>query len=190
MRMDLEFLGQVPKKLLIVDDERSVRELLADGLGEMGYETRTAGGAAEALQLLDRGPVHLVLTDIEMPGGDGLQLLDSIKERDPELDVVMVTGVVDASTAIRAIRRGASDYVTKPFNLDEVQIVVDRTLEKRRLVLENRAYQKHLRLGVRRIPGSHHRVRVFTNSGQDSGHFLGQVFNGHVPSPNLYSRDA
>ena len=56
----------------------------------------------------------------------------------------MVTGVVDAETAIEAIRQGASDYVTKPFNLDEVQIVVERTLEKRRLILENRAHQEHL----------------------------------------------
>jgi len=85
-----------------------------------------------------------VLTDIEMPGGSGLKLLERIKAHDPDLDVVMVTGVIDAKTAIGAIRDGASDYLTKPFNLDEVQIVVDRTLEKRRLLLENRAYQERL----------------------------------------------
>jgi response regulator RpfG family c-di-GMP phosphodiesterase len=79
-----------------------------------------------------------------MPGESGLDLLARIKEHDGELDVVMVTGVIDATIAIHAIRRGASDYVTKPFNLDEVQIVVDRTLDKRRLILENRAYQEHL----------------------------------------------
>ena len=144
MGLDLEFLERDPKRLLIVDDELSIRELLADGLEDAGYETVTAGGADEALELLERDPVHLVLTDIEMPGGDGLQLLARVKERDPDLDVVMVTGVVDASTAIAAIHEGASDYVTKPFNLDEVQIVVRRTIEKRRLVLENRAYQDHL----------------------------------------------
>jgi DNA-binding NtrC family response regulator len=79
-----------------------------------------------------------------MPGRDGIELLREIKDHDPDLDVVMVTGAVDADTAIQAIRQGASDYVTKPFNLDEVQIVVERTLEKRRLILENRAHQERL----------------------------------------------
>jgi response regulator RpfG family c-di-GMP phosphodiesterase len=85
-----------------------------------------------------------VLSDIDMPGGDGIELLNRIKDLEPDLDVIMVTGVVDADTAIQAIRQGASDYVTKPFNLDEVQIVVERTLEKRRLIHENQAHQEHL----------------------------------------------
>jgi putative two-component system response regulator len=142
--MDLEFLNRSPKRVLIVDDELSVREILAEGLASFGYETPSAGGAAEAFDLLRRDPVHLVLSDIEMPGESGLELLARIKQHDSELDVIMVTGVIDAATAIQAIRQGASDYVTKPFNLDEVQIVVERTLDKRRLILENRAYQEHL----------------------------------------------
>jgi response regulator RpfG family c-di-GMP phosphodiesterase len=85
-----------------------------------------------------------VLTDIEMPGVSGIDLLERIKALDDEIDVVMVTGLIDAQTAVKAIRRGAADYVTKPFNLEEVQIIVERTLEKRRLVRENRAYQGHL----------------------------------------------
>jgi len=75
---------------------------------------------------------------------NGIELLRQVKAHDRDLDVVMVTGVVDTEVAIGAIREGASDYVTKPFNLEEVRIVVERTLEKRRLVLENRAYQHHL----------------------------------------------
>ena len=142
--MNLEFLKASPKRVLVVDDELSVREILSEGLASAGYQTFSAAGAAEAIELLEQERVHLVLSDIEMPGGSGLELLERIKERDSELDVVMVTGVVDATTAINAIRQGASDYVTKPFNLDEVQIVVERTLDKRRLVLENRAYQEHL----------------------------------------------
>jgi response regulator RpfG family c-di-GMP phosphodiesterase len=86
----------------------------------------------------------LVLTDIEMPGENGMDLLRRIKQHDADLDVIMVTGVVDAHTAIAAIRQGASDYVTKPFNLEEVQIVVERTLEKRRLINENRLHQERL----------------------------------------------
>jgi putative two-component system response regulator len=79
-----------------------------------------------------------------MPGASGIDLLKWIKSHDPDIDVIIVTGVVDVDTAIRSIRDGASDYVTKPFNLEEVRIVVERTLEKRQLILENRTYQWRL----------------------------------------------
>jgi response regulator RpfG family c-di-GMP phosphodiesterase len=130
--------------VLVVDDDAAVRELLADGLESFGYPSVTAGGIDEAFEIVKKQPLRLVLSDIDMPGGDGLELLDRIKSYDSDLDVIMVTGAVDADTAIHAIRQGASDYVTKPFNLDEVQIVVERTLEKRRLILENQAHQDHL----------------------------------------------
>jgi putative nucleotidyltransferase with HDIG domain len=132
------------KRILIVDDELSVREILAEGLEVFGYETHMAGNADEAEATLREARFHLMLTDIEMPGRNGIDLMNSARRKFPDLDVVMVTGVVDAKTAIQAIRQGASDYVTKPFNLEEVQIVIDRTFEKRRLVAENRAYQEHL----------------------------------------------
>lgn len=138
------FLKAERKRVLVVDDEEAVREILAEGLESFGYEAIAVGSAAQALERLQSGDVDLVLTDIEMPGESGMVLLRRVKEIAPDLDVVMVTGVVDAHTAIEAIRRGASDYLTKPFNLDEVQIVVERTLDKRRLILENRDYQEHL----------------------------------------------
>lgn len=130
--------------VLVVDDDTAVRELLVEGLDVFGYPAVTAGDIDEAFEIIKREPIGLVLSDIDMPGGDGIQLLKRIKDHDSDLDVIMVTGAIDADTAIDAIRRGASDYVTKPFNLDEVQIVVERTLEKRRLILENRAHQEHL----------------------------------------------
>ena len=132
------------KHVLVIDDELSVREILAEGLSSFGYRTHMAGSADEGYDLLRQTPIHLVLSDIEMPGGSGLNLLQRIKAHDSDLDVIMVTGVVDAQTAIDAIRQGASDYVTKPFNLEEVQIVVERTLEKRRLIIENRMHQERL----------------------------------------------
>ena len=132
------------KKVVVVDDEQSVREILCEGLGQFGYEALPAPDAATAYGLVRGGGIALVLTDIEMPGETGIELLGRIKRDDPDLDVVMVTGVVDTRTAVGAIRQGASDYLTKPFNLDEVQIVVGRVLEKRRLIVENRAYQEHL----------------------------------------------
>jgi len=131
-------------RVLVVDDEQAVREILSEGLASFGYVTHAVGNAAAALEHIEREPVHVVLSDIDMPEVSGLDLLRRIKADRPDLDVVMVTGVVDAVTAVNAIRAGASDYVTKPFNLDEVCIVVERTLEKRRLILENRAYQAHL----------------------------------------------
>ena len=131
-------------RVLIVDDEQAVREILSEGLESFGYVTDTAPDGAAALAFLSTEPVHVVLSDIDMPEMSGIELLKAIKAGHPDLDVVMVTGVVDAETAVNAIRDGASDYVTKPFNLDEVCIVVERTLEKRRLILENRAYQAHL----------------------------------------------
>jgi response regulator RpfG family c-di-GMP phosphodiesterase len=136
------------RTLLVVDDETSVREILAEGLAVFGYEAVTAASAKEALSLLGSRAFDLVLTDIDMPGETGLDLLRQVKARESDLDVIMVTGIVDADTAVAAIRQGASDYVTKPFNLEEVQIVVERTLEKRRLVRENRAYQEHLEVLV------------------------------------------
>jgi putative nucleotidyltransferase with HDIG domain len=130
--------------LLVVDDERPVRELLAEGLQVFGYRCVCAASAEEALEAVRGEPVKLVLSDIDMPDRSGIELLGDIKDHDPDLDVVMVTGAVDADTAVQAIRHGASDYVTKPFNLVEVQIVVERTLEKRRLVFENREHQERL----------------------------------------------
>jgi len=128
-------------RVLVVDDEVSIREVLAEGLESFGCSVVQAGNAADGFAAVKRGGIDLVLSDIEMPGENGLALLRRIKEHDPDVDVIMVTGVVDFETAVGTIRQGASDYVSKPFNLDEVRIVVDRTLEKRRLIRENRDYQ-------------------------------------------------
>ncbi len=136
--------GAARNHVLVVDDELSVRELLADTLDAYGYPVRTARSAAEGFRIVREGEIHLVLSDIDMPGESGLELLRKIKAHDADVDVIMVTGVVDVETAIGAIRDGASDYVAKPFNIEEVRIVVERTLEKRALILENRAHQIHL----------------------------------------------
>jgi response regulator RpfG family c-di-GMP phosphodiesterase len=131
-------------RLLVVDDELSIREVLAEGLANYGFSVRMASSAAEAYETVQGGDVHLVLSDIDMPGGNGIELLKRIKALEPDIDVIMVTGVVDVDTAIGSIRDGASDYVTKPFNLEEVRIAVEQALDKRRLILENRAYQVRL----------------------------------------------
>ena len=141
--------GNGSKRVLVVDDELSVREILSEGLQTSGFETQAASGAAEAFELIENGDFDLVLSDIDMPGESGVELLKRIKAHDGDIDVIMVTGVVDTNTAMRTIRDGAADYVTKPFNLEEVRIVVERTFEQRRLIQENRAYQQGLETLVR-----------------------------------------
>lgn len=133
-----------PIRILVTDDEMSIRDVLGEGLESLGYDVILAGNAADAFEIVRRGGIDLVLSDIDMPGENGLALLSRIKDHDPDVDAIMVTGVVDLEVAIGAIRQGAADYVTKPFNLEEVQIVVERTLEKRRLIRENREYQQNL----------------------------------------------
>src|SRR5262245_39363491 len=129
-------IGMKPN-LLIVDDEQVIREVLTEKLTKSGYQCVAAGNGPEALKRLESDhTLSLVLSDIDMPGQNGLSLLRDIKSRNADIDVVMVTGVVDIDTAIQAIRLGASDYITKPFNLDEVVITVERTLDKRRLIRE------------------------------------------------------
>src|SRR5262245_25723191 len=131
--------------LLIVDDEQVIRDVLTERLTAAGYPCVSAPNASEALSRLTNGDGYsLVLSDIDMPGQSGISLLQQIKKTYPDIDVVMVTGMVDVDTAIQSIRMGATDYITKPFNLDEVVLTVERALEKQRLVRENREYQSSL----------------------------------------------
>jgi putative two-component system response regulator len=134
----------VPAGILVVDDEPAIRDLLTEGLKESGYDCSAAANGFEALECLDRKRFSLVLSDIDMPTMDGVKLLQAVKEGHPDIEVVMITGVVDVEVALRAMRMGANDYLTKPFNLEEVRLTIEKALEKRRLVLENREYQKNL----------------------------------------------
>jgi putative nucleotidyltransferase with HDIG domain len=135
-------------RILLVDDELAVRQLLAEGLRMAGYECAMAGNASEALQRLAQERFDLLLSDIQMPGGSGTELLRVVRERYADLDVVMITAVVDVDVALVAIRNGASDYLPKPFNLEQVLITIERVLEKRRLVNENKMYQLGLEVKV------------------------------------------
>lgn len=130
--------------ILIVDDEELVRELLYQKLSGEGYQCQKAGSAAQALDELKSNPVALVILDIKMPGKSGMELLPDLRVKYPDTAVIMATAIADAGTAIRCMRGGAYDYITKPFNLDEVVLSVGRALERRRLELENRDYQQHL----------------------------------------------
>jgi putative nucleotidyltransferase with HDIG domain len=130
--------------ILIVDDEEAIRRLLHQKLSGEGYRCEEAGSAEQALDKLRSNTIELVLLDIKMPGKSGTELLPGIKASYLDTAVIMATSITDTSTAIQCMKEGAYDYLTKPFNLDEVILSVDRALEKRRLELENRDYRQHL----------------------------------------------
>jgi response regulator RpfG family c-di-GMP phosphodiesterase len=130
--------------ILLVDDEEMIRRLLSQKLSPEGYRCEQAANAGQALEKLKEHSIDLVILDIKMPGKSGVELLSEIKAKYPDTAVIMATAIDDAGVAIKCMKAGAYDYITKPFNLDEVIFSVRRALEKRRLELENRDYQQHL----------------------------------------------
>ena len=121
-------------RILVVDDEESIRLGLAEILEEEGHQIRSASTAEDAWQQLQEHVVDLVCTDVRMPGMSGLELLEKIKAEQPEVEVVVITGFASLSTAVEAVKLGAHDYLSKPFDLDEVRLTVSRALEKKDLV--------------------------------------------------------
>ena len=133
------------ERILIVDDEDPIRDFVSVMLSSANFVCTQAGSGKEALALLDSGEEYeLMLSDLMMPGMDGIALLEAAKERFPDMPVLMVTAVTDVSVALGAIRNGAYDYLLKPFERDQLLAAVRRALENRRLKLENRAYQTNL----------------------------------------------
>jgi len=137
-------------KILVVDDEESIREFFEIMLKREGYTVFTAQNGREGLQFLKKATqdpsqaVDLVISDIQMPEMSGMDLLSSAKEFDPELIFVMITAFGSTETAVEAMKRGAYDYILKPFKLDEIKIVLKQALEKRTLRLENALLKKEL----------------------------------------------
>ena len=129
-------------RVLVVDDEKTVQYVLTTLLQQQGYETDSAGSAEEALSKLEGEPFSVAFLDIVLPGMNGLNLLDRIKERDPDTAIIMMTSQSSAKTAIDALRKGAYDYIDKPFELDHVVAVAERAASQRRLRLENRRLQE------------------------------------------------
>ena len=130
--------------IIVVDDERSIRVGLRGLLTKEGHDVQTAGSGQEALQLLEDNPVDLVITDLRMPGLDGAQLLTHIKDKYPSTLVIMMTAYGSEKIAVEAMKAGAHDYIVKPFNNDEVKLLVHQALEQNALRREVR--QLHERL--------------------------------------------
>ena len=132
-------------KILITDDDMDLRELLTEAIKNWGYEVSVARDGDEALRKLRMERFDIVITDLMMPGMDGLALLQKIKDLDKEILVIIITGYATIETAVKAIESGAYDSIAKPFRLDELMIVIKNACERLRLVLQNRALLEELR---------------------------------------------
>ncbi len=128
--------------ILIVEDEDRQREMLCGFLSDEGYQVRVAGGGEEALAFIKTRYFDLVLLDQKMPGMDGLSVLAEVKQINPELDVILVTAYGTVEAAVNAMKSGASDYLAKPIDLDQLLILINRIAERRMLLRENEALRR------------------------------------------------
>ena len=122
-------------RILVVDDEESIREFFQIMLKREGYEVLTASNGREGFEVFKKNPVDVIISDIQMPEMSGMDLLQKVKEADPEMVMIMVTAFGSTDTAVEAMKLGAYDYLQKPFKIDEVKIILKQALEKRSLKL-------------------------------------------------------
>ncbi len=135
-----------PSKILVVDDEASLRELLKRGLPQLGdYSVEVASNGADALEKIEKEVFDVILTDLKMPGMDGLDLLKAIKGTRPELPVIMMTAHGSIETAVEAMRIGAHDYITKPIDFNELLIHISKAQKETHLLKENRLLRQEVR---------------------------------------------
>ena len=130
--------------ILIIDDEAIQRDALAGFLKKKGFTVTTAASGSEGLEILRDHPIDLILTDFKMPGMDGLQLLTKAQEINPETDVIVMTAFGSIESATQAMKSGARDYLTKPIDLDQLEVTIGKALEHKQLVSENRALREQL----------------------------------------------
>ena len=143
-------------KILVIDDDTSLRRVLEYNLQEEGYEVQAASSGEEGLYLFRQTPPDLVIADMKMPGMDGLMVLKSIKEISPEALVIIITAFGTVDVAVEAMKTGAYDYITKPFNRDELKLTVKKALQYSGLAEENRRLKSELsdKADFRTIVGS------------------------------------
>lgn len=138
-----------PARVLVVDDEPAIARMIDKRLRRDGYTCTVAGSGEEALGHLAAGDFDLVVTDVYMPGMTGLELVRRIKAEDPSMQVIVMTAQTEVETAVEALRLNADDYLLKPFDIEQLAHIVDRSIEHRNLVLENQEYRNHLERRVR-----------------------------------------
>lgn len=150
--------------ILVVEDKGSMQEMLMATLTNEGYEVDVASSGSEGIEKASQKRYDLVLTDLKLPGADGIQVLSEIKEMDPEVSVVVMTAFGTVENAVEAMKIGAFDFLTKPFDTDRLSLLIRRALENRRLVAENVLLRQELgqNLGLTEIIGSSSRMKEAT----------------------------
>jgi DNA-binding NtrC family response regulator len=139
--------------VLVIDDEEVMRDILGTLLEREGYSVRLASSGQEGLDLAKSLPFDAVIVDVMMPGLDGMQVLDELKKHDEELPVLMITAYASMESAIAAMKKGAFDYITKPFKNDEVLVVLQNAIERRQLVAENVTLRQNLQARYHKFSG-------------------------------------
>ncbi|MBI3995459.1 MAG: response regulator, partial [Nitrospirae bacterium] len=156
-----------PAKILVVDDNEAISQLLSETLGDQGYKVTRMIRGEEALMELRRQSYHLVLLDLVLPGMHGSRILHEIKRKFPKTDVIIMTSHASVDTAIEALRLGAQDYLTKPFDdLEMVLRVVRKTLEKRQLLEENDRLVQELNAKTRELESAVQRLSSLNEMSQ------------------------
>jgi two-component system response regulator PilR (NtrC family) len=151
-------------KILVVDDDLSIRKMLTIVLKETGYTVMDADSSESALKLLKSDTFDLVISDIKMPGISGIELLKKIKAINPDVPVIMITAFASANDAVEAMKLGAEDYITKPFNLDELKLIIEKSLYRKNIEIENIELKARLtdKEKFENIVGQNHRMqRIF-----------------------------
>ena len=141
--------------ILVVDDEEAIREVVSTMLESRGYQCTSVSNGRAAQEFVRKQTPDLVLSDMIMPEMDGIKLLDWLRQFDADIPVIMVTAIHDISTALEAIRRGAYDYILKPFEKDQLLHGVKRALDWRQVVRENKDYQQNLEQMVNAATGQY-----------------------------------
>jgi len=136
-----------PVRIAFVDDDADLRHATAQSLALAGLDVNLFADAQSALDAIVEGFDGIVVTDIRMPGMDGLELFARVATHDPDMPVILISGHADVTTAVAAVQRGAYDFLTKPYAPDRLLLTIKRALEKRRLVLENRRLRAYDQLG-------------------------------------------
>jgi two-component system response regulator PilR (NtrC family) len=132
------------EKILVVDDEQSLREVLSIMLKRAGYAVTSVADGEDAIEQIQKEIFDLVITDLRMPKVDGMEVLKAVKSTSPETVVLLITAFATADSAVEAMKQGAYDYLTKPFQVDEVQLIIRNALEKRRLTTENMLLKREM----------------------------------------------
>jgi len=141
-------------RILVVDDEPVVRESIYEWFTQGDYPIEMAADGPEAMQKLQESSWDILLTDVKMPGMDGLELQQKAKELDPDITVIVMTAYASVDSAMKAIKEGAYDYVTKPLDPDDLEQIIDRAAERRQLVRENLELKQRIEAGQGQTEGS------------------------------------